>query len=396
MRIAYICADPGVPVFGHKGSSIHVQEIMRALQRCGANIELFASRLDNDPPADLTQLTIHKLPAIGKDGLARREQRALVANDYLRAALDSAGPFDLVYERYSLWSFAGMEYARQTNTPGLLEVNAPLIEEQAEYRGLVDQAGAEQVAKQAFGAATALLAVSEGVAAYLRNRPETQERVHVIPNGVNPYRFPENLAAIDSASTHQFTIGFVGTLKPWHGLETLVKAFATLHRRHPDTRLLIVGDGPQRTELETKLATYALSHAAHFTGAIAPDEVPGWLASMDVAVAPYPNLSRFYFSPLKVYEYMAARLPVVASRIGQIVEVIEDEVTGLLYPPGQIEALTAKLERLKTNPDLCRDLGCAARTVVSQRYTWDAVVERVLKLAGLETELKLESKVEIV
>ena len=101
---------------------------------------------------------------------------------------------DFIYERYSLWSYAGMQYARKSGVPGLLEVNAPLIEEQATYRTLVDRAGAERVADRVFGAATALIAVSQEVADYLDQYPAARGRIYVIPNGVDPDRFPEKLS----------------------------------------------------------------------------------------------------------------------------------------------------------------------------------------------------------
>src|SRR5262249_29646448 len=134
MRIAYVCADLGVPVFGRKGCSIHVQEVVRALSEQGACVELFARRLDGEPPPGLETIPLHALPASPKGDHTLREQAALRANDDVRALLEQEGPFDLVYERYSLWSFAAMEYARASGTPGLLEVNAPLIAEQAEHR----------------------------------------------------------------------------------------------------------------------------------------------------------------------------------------------------------------------------------------------------------------------
>lgn len=165
MRIAYVCADPGVPVFGRKGCSIHVQEVVRALRARGATVELFATRFDGDAPRDMDARLIHKLPDLPGDGLAAREQAALAANRETTAALARECPFDMIYERYSLWSYAGMEYARATGVPGSLEVNAPLVEEQATHRGLVDRAGAERVAERVFNAATSLLAVSEEVAA---------------------------------------------------------------------------------------------------------------------------------------------------------------------------------------------------------------------------------------
>jgi glycosyltransferase involved in cell wall biosynthesis len=381
MRIAYVCADLGVPVFGRKGCSIHVQEVVRALSEQGATVELFARRLEGEPPPGLETVCTHELPAVPRVDPAIREQMALAANDDVHALLEREGLFDLVYERYSLWSFAAMEYARDSGTPGLLEVNAPLIFEQAEHRTLVDRIAAELVAERVFGAATALLAVSAEVAAYLQQSRATRGRIHVVPNGVDPNRFPPNLTPICHGPPGSFTVGFVGTLKPWHGLTTLVEAFALLQRDSTNARLLVVGDGPERSRLEADLAQRGLRDSALFTGAVAPHMVPGLLASMDVAVAPYPKLTNFYFSPLKVYEYMAAGLPIVASRVGQLVELLRHEETGLLYPPGDAPALAAALQRLRTDGALRKRLGSAARAIAFQKHTWAAVARRIIGLA---------------
>ena len=104
MRIAYVCADAGIPVFGWKGSSLHVQEFIRALVKRGDCVELFATRVEGERPADLERVGVHPLPALPTNGRAVREQAALAANADLRAALEREAPFDLVYERYSLRS----------------------------------------------------------------------------------------------------------------------------------------------------------------------------------------------------------------------------------------------------------------------------------------------------
>ncbi|MBF8301230.1 MAG: glycosyl transferase group 1, partial [Acidobacteria bacterium] len=146
MRVAYVCADPGVPAFGTKGSSVHLQEVVRALVRQGVTIELFVANQGGSPPRDLQAVGVQVLPIPKAADAADRERAALAANTELAARLASTGPYDCVYERYSLWSFAGMSFARRVGVPGLLEVNAPLIEEQAVHRSLVDRRAAEWVA----------------------------------------------------------------------------------------------------------------------------------------------------------------------------------------------------------------------------------------------------------
>lgn len=384
-RVAYVVSDPGVPVFGRKGCSVHVQEVLRALLRLGAEVVLFARRFDRDRPPELDAVSVRHLPPLPGGSGEARERAALGANRALRSALEGAGPFDLVYERYSLWSFAAMEYARAAEIPGLLEVNAPLVEEEARYRTLVDRAGAIRASERAFRSASCLVAVSEGVADYLRELTGTADRIHVIQNGVDPDRFPEGLAPALPAPPGVFTVGFLGSLRPWHGLSVLVEAFSALHRIDRATRLLVVGDGPERSSLLADLSARGLLGAARVVGPVAPSAVPALLASMDAAVAPYPSLPRFYFSPLKVYEYMAAGLPVVASRMGQIGDVIDAGVNGLLSPPGDAAALADALDRLRCDLALRRRLGEAARTTVRRGHTWIAVAERLLAVAGIRS-----------
>ena len=390
MRIAYVCADPGVPVFGSKGASVHIREVLRALVRRGVSVDLFAARCGGPSPAPLDAVRRHALPLPAGDP-AGRERQAVAANERLAEMLRAAGPFDVIYERHSLWSFGAMELARLAGIPGLLEVNAPLVEEQASHRVLVDRATAERCAARAFRAATAALAVSTQVAEYAARFMDLG-LVHVVPNGVDVERFYPAVAARLPARPGVRTLGFSGSLKPWHGLDVLLDAFTRVHRRMPQSRLLVVGDGPGRADLERAVHRLSLTEAVTFTGAVPPDDVPGLLTSMDVAAAPYPDGQGFYFSPLKLFEYMAAGVPIVASRIGQIRDIIDDEITGVLCPPSDAPALADAVLALFADPIRRDRLGAAARARACAAHTWDLIAARILEIAaGARTGPALEA-----
>ena len=382
MRIAYVCADPGIPVFGSKGCSVHVQEVIRAFIGQGVTVELFCARTGGPAPAGLEGVVLHQLPCPAGGDAGQREAALLSANQELAVTLDGRD-FDLIYERYSLWSYAAVEAAARLGVPCVLEVNAPLVEEQARHRALVDREGALAVARRVFSGATAVTCVSDEVAAYVRTLGTAPDRVHVIPNGVTPARFGGTVRPTLAGPPGSFNVGFVGTLKPWHGVDVLIDAFAELHARVGTARLIIVGDGPVRGALMKSIAARGLTGSVHWTGAVEPVHVPGLLRSMDVAVAPYPAIPQFYFSPLKLYEYMAAGLAIVASQVGQVGKVLRDGETGLLVPPGDAGALAGALRRLWRDPNLRRELGAAARAAVTRDgHSWDAVARRILEIAG--------------
>lgn len=382
MRVAYICADPGVPVFGHKGSSVHVQSVIRGLHRRGATVQLLCARTGGSAPADLADVPVHALPRIRHADAAQRERGLLSANTELAWALRRLGALDLVYERYSLWSRAGMAFALAHGIPSVLEVNAPLIDEQARHRSLVHRGAAETVARAVLNDAGTVVAVSDPVATWAAARVVARPgAVQVVPNGVDTDRIRPARRASQAAG---FTVGFVGTLKPWHGVETLVHAFAAGVATTPADRLLLVGDGPEAARLYALAHRLGIGDNLEMTGAVDHTQVAGHLQRMDVAVAPYPESPDAYFSPLKLYEYLAAGLPIVASAVGQATDVLDDGANALLVPPGDIPTLAARLARLRDDAALRARLGNAARRTAVQRHTWDAAVRRILTLAGLD------------
>lgn len=350
--------DPGISAEGTKGASVHVREMMAAFRALGHEVDLFSPR-----SGALVS------PIAGKSA-ADREEKQLSANRELSDELERKGPYDLVYERHSLFAHAGMEFAKAHGIPGVLEINSPLIDEQSRHRTLINYFAAKDSAGRSFAAASKILLVSSGLTSYLlehRANPNFQ----VCPNGISPERFPENL--LPTMPDKRFTVGFLGTLKPWHGIEILLEAFLAAKRQNSNMRLLVVGDGPMVNLLEGV-------DGVEMTGAVDPMDVPGLLASMNVGLAPYPNQEPFYFSPLKIVEYMAAGLPVIASRIGDIPMVIADNVDGILVDPGDVQALMDSILHLMHDQELCSRMGAKARRKVMSEFTWGTVAEKALNV----------------
>ncbi len=139
-----------------------------------------------------------------------------------------------------------------------------------------------------------------------------------------------------------------------------------------------------RESLAGQAASLGISDRVIFTGPVPYDQMPATLAAMDVTVAPYPAFDHFYFSPLKLFEYMAMARPVIAPALGQIAEVVAHQENGWLYPPGDTSALSDALIALATDEALRARLGASARAHVIAHHTWrrngEILLDRMRKL----------------
>jgi glycosyltransferase involved in cell wall biosynthesis len=403
MRVAYLCADFGIPLRGFKGASVHVREMVAALQKRGHEVLLASPNPGEGNPlpdgAELLEITpppwMRKTRRLLDRALGEKwprlpkETEELLFNGRLyRHALGELVRFapDVIYERYSLFNLAGLALARRLGVPHLIEINAPLRLERARTRGLALDRAARAVERILFGHSDGLFVVSRALRDYALERGADPARVFVLPNGVDTRRFRpgESRAAVRARLGFRVgapVIGFAGSLKPWHGTDLLLEAFAAARRIYRDARLLIIGDGPEAEPLRSQARRLGLDGAALFTGAVPHGDVPELLGAMDVAVAPYRRVPEFYFSPLKLYEYMAAGLPTIASDAGDIAEVVRDGENGLLVEPDDPAALGATLLRLLGDAALRARLGRAARLQAEGR-DWSHNAARVISYAA--------------
>jgi glycosyltransferase involved in cell wall biosynthesis len=229
------------------------------------------------------------------------------------------------------------------------------------------------------------VAITNGLEAELERRFGPRENVAVVPDGVrvcspDPYPTPdkptETMTVADTV-TDGFTIGYAGHLYPWKGVDLIIEAVAALK----DTRALIVGGHQQEPDLQRVkdfAAQLDCASRVSFTGLVPPPEVAGRLRETDVLVLPNPvsAVSHAFTSPLKLFEYMAAGRPIVASDLPSIREVLVHEQNALLIPPGNPQALTAAIRRLRDDRGLAAALAARAREDVSA-YTWEKRAERL-------------------
>ena len=403
MRIAYVSADRGVPIGGTKGASIHVRGVVNALADLGHSVTVLAASVEKalegrrietvDYGFDRTLKDLkHHVREFGGKTLAQEIHSLLLGSRLAErlAEVFARRPVDAIYERYSLFSYAGLRFARERGIPIGLEVNAPLVAEQASYRSLLLAPAASAIERYVIQKADVVFVPSEELRIWIEKECRRERRTVVVPNGVDTRLFNKaRLRPVDDAQLKdRFVVAFVGSLKPWHGIDRLVAAFGRLREVVPNAHLLVIGEGPLRSEIERAADQLGEGHVT-LTGAVPHEEVPRWLALADVAVAPYPDLDDFYFSPLKVVEYQAAGLPVVASRIGHITRQIEDGKTGLLVDPADEADLVRAIVRLHEDPELRRRLAKRARRHVKENGSWEAVAKRVvhsLERVGAQTQ----------
>jgi glycosyltransferase involved in cell wall biosynthesis len=361
------------------GSVTHSHEVIRALKAEGVRVAAYTSdsaiaetaALEPDPVCRWhlvqTPRAVKAIPASAAAGCDLR---------LVRAALAAAWSADAVYQRHARFSLAGALVARLSGKPLFLEYNGPESFKGRYWNSTPLRGRLAACEDAALAAATRIFVVSEVDRRSLVQRGIEPERIVVNPNGVDAERFALGGGAeirTRHGIANDFVIGFLGTFGPWHGAPVLARAFVDVADRLPRAHLFLVGDGP---ELETTLEILRCAGIEARTtvpGQVRPSEVPAYLDACDLLVSPHvplPDGVEFFGSPTKLFEYMAAGKAIIASRLGQIGDVLAHGKTGWLVRPGDVAGLAEAIVSLAEAPRVREELGAQARRQAVDRHSW--------------------------
>ena len=288
---------------------------------------------------------------------------------------------DVIYERYNLFFPSGVWVRKLARLPFLLEVNAPLLEERSRYGGLQLTRLAKWSQEFAWRGADFALPVTNVLADYVRRAGVPENRIVVVPNGVDLDKFERQPGRVEAKQrlglANRLVLGFTGFIRDWHALDQVIEWMASRRDGEP-LHLLVTGDGPARVSLEELARKLALTHAVTFTGVVSRDEVARYVAAYDIALQPAVVE---YASPLKIFEYLMLGCAIVAPSMPNIREILVDGQNALLFDPSEKAALGRALQRLCDDTELRLRISKGARQTVDERQlTWRHNAQRVIAL----------------
>lgn len=312
-----------------------------------------------------------------KDLYFIRQDRLI--KERLKAEIERVRP-DMVYERGCYLSKAASAVCKELQLPHFIEINAPYPEEKRMLEGkslthfLGDTAERYQV-----NSATKVFVVSSAMKEYLIRRTGCAEnKIVVTPNAVNPVTFSakrliskKDLGIADNARV----VGFVGSIFPYHGVDILIEAFAEIAQSRTETlHLLVVGDGETLPLLKQYASKIGIEKQIIFTGNIAHENIPDYIAMMDIAVMAKSN---WYGSPVKIFEYGWMQKLIIAPNTSPVRDVMVHDTDGLLIEAGKDELKAALFSALES-PSKAQSMATHFHEKVKNQFTWRHITQTIL------------------
>ncbi len=373
MRILYVALDQRVP--GTTGGSVHVMSVAHGLAALGHDVDVLTTPGDGPFPAGLVRWHAMSPP------LGMRYLRGLRGAAVARMAHRVGA--DVIIERYYNFGGEGIRAAVSVDALAVLEVNAPVIDYPGSPKAWLDRLLVVEPMRrwrdwQCRHADLIITPTAAIIPAFVPGVRTVEiewgaDTDLFRPGAEGPLPFAREPGAVLAV--------FAGAFRAWHGAINLVRAVRALRERgRSRLRAVLIGDGPEWSRVKEEASQVP---GITLTGPVAHDQMPACLAAADIGVAPFdleahpPLQLAFYWSPLKVFEYMAAGLPVVAPAIPRLATIVRSDQEGLLYNPREPGGLAEALGRLVDDPALRRRLGRGARDRVTTSFSWKAHCTRL-------------------
>jgi glycosyltransferase involved in cell wall biosynthesis len=370
------------------GSAIKAKEFLRAMDRLGHK-----TYLEWRVPQPTSQVGVsEKVRKELKPALQKylREPNRLLQNakhlwqEYF--ILKRQKP-EILFSRLEFYNFSGLWLSQWLGLPFIVEADCPPT---YEYRNYAEPGElhlgnlSTRIELANLRGADAVIVLSNILRDYYIERGIPAEKMHVIPNGADPERFqvlPKDTEIVRRYDlSGKIVIGWIGALFGWSGIENLIRMAQHLLATRPDVSFLLVGGGKSKEFFEQHLHVNGYANRVILPGTIPHEEVPRYLSCMDVVLAPYPKRDFWYPSSMKLFEYMSAGKAVVATRVGQVAEIVQDGVNGCLFDPEQGDELMQKVQTLIDSAALRRRLGEQARRDVEQTWNWQSQAKKMIEI----------------
>jgi len=365
------------------GQSVHIEELIEALRRQGHETIVVGPATFRTTEFGGSSPIVSWIKYFTPGALYEIMEIAYNAKAFfrLRAATRFHRP-DVIYERFSLFLFAGIWMHRLYDLPLLLEINSPLYEERAKNDSLRLHRLGRWAQRLIWNRVDHVLPVTSVLARIVAEYGVPESRITVIPNGINPGRFgdvPDTATAKAALGLPScLVLGFIGFIRGWNAVHQIID-FVALNQARFDLRILVVGDGPARNSLQEHARAQGVEDRLTIAGVVRRDDVARYIAAFDIAVLPSSTL---YSSPLKLFEYLQLGRAIVAPDTENIREILTDEQDALLFDATKEGSLEATLVRLCSDLAIRVRLGEFARqTIVAKSLTWARNAERVVAVA---------------
>lgn len=363
------------------GPRTHILGTIHGFQANGWDVETFITG-DRLPRVASGRGSGERITGAFARRLAADLGRLVVGARYGRLAFrELRDRVDWVYERFATLQTYGRRF-QESGVPWILEVNGPFFyEAKHERKSLALGALARRVEVAAYRDCNVLVAVTEALRDFIVEETATPEdKILVLPNGVDTTFFDP--AAVEAVKLFDgLTLGFVGGLEPWQALDRLIEAVADLRAEELHIHVVVVGDGPMAEAWEARATELGLADRLTFVGRVDRADVRRYIAGFDLGYSGQATMAigSMYHSPLKLYEYMAMQVPVVAARHGDADAIIADGATGFLFESENPLSLRDALRRAIRAKDELPAMGREGRQVVGREHSWERRVTHLIK-----------------